>query len=159
MVNVKVSRMINGDPEKIWDFINQVERFPEWMPGITEARVTAKPKNKKTGLGRQQLLKTDINLGKGETLQQVIAWEPPNKITWQHLKDVIDGKEFTHADEIKTTLSITNCEGEITFRMIGSWQPVGISGRLMKRRLKQTMTKNFNQALKNLEKIIKKEHA
>ncbi len=159
MVNVKVSRAINGDPKKIWDFINQVERFPEWMPGITEARVTTKPKNKKTGLGQQQLLKTDINLGKGETLQQVIAWEPPNKITWQHLKDVIDGKEFTHADEIKTTLSITNTGGEITFRMVGSWQPVGVSERIIKRIMKRTVTKNFKQALKNLEKIIKKERA
>ncbi len=157
MVNVKVSRVIDGDPKQIWDLINKVERFPEWMPGITEARVTTKSKNKKTGLGRQQLLKTDMTLGKGETLQQVIAWEPPNKVTWQHLKDVIDGKEFTHADEIKTTLSITNNDGEITFRMIGSWKPVGISGRLMKRMMKQTVTKNFEQALKNLEKIIKKE--
>ncbi len=159
MLNVKVSRVINGDPKKIWDLVNQVERFPEWMPGITEARVTTKPKNKKTGLGRQQLLKTDINLGKGETLQQVIAWEPPNKITWQHLKDVIDGKEFNHAKEIKTTLSITNSEGEITFRMVGSWQPVGVSGQLLSRMMKRTVTKNFKQALKNLEKIIKKEHA
>lgn len=159
MVNVKVSRVINGDPQKIWDLINQVERFPEWIPGVTEARITSKPNNKKTGLGRQQLLKTDINLGKGETLQQVIAWEPPNKITWQHLKDVIGGKEVTHAKEIKTTLTISNNQGEVTFRMVGSWEPAGISGRLMKRMMKRTVGKNFEQALKNLEKIIKKEHS
>ena len=47
MVNVKVSRVINGDPKKIWDLINQVERFPEWMPGITEARVTSETKKQK----------------------------------------------------------------------------------------------------------------
>ncbi|MFQ5652903.1 MAG: type II toxin-antitoxin system RatA family toxin [bacterium] len=157
MVNVKTSRVIKAEPEIIWKLINEVERFPEWMPGVVEARVKCKPKKKNSGLGRQQILKTDMVLGKGESLQEVIAWEPPNKITWQHLRDVIDGNEFDYAKEIRTTLTITNVGGEVTFRMIGSWEPVGISGRLMNRTMKRMVTKNFEQALENLEKIIRQE--
>ncbi|MFQ5769093.1 MAG: SRPBCC family protein [bacterium] len=141
----------------MWQVINQVERYPEWLPGVVEAHVTSKPQNNKTGLGRKQLLKTDMNFGKGETLQEVIAWEPPFKITWQHLKDVIADKEFTHAKEIKTTLSITNNHGEITFRLVGSWKPLGISGKLMNRMMKRVVARNFEKALDNLQKLIDKE--
>jgi uncharacterized protein YndB with AHSA1/START domain len=155
MVYVKKSRVIRGDQQKIWTLINQVERYPEWMPGVVEARVTAEPEDKSTRLGRKQLLKTEMKLGKGETLQEVIAWEPPHKITWQHLKDVIDGKEITHAKEIKTTISITYSKGKITFRMIGSWEPVGNSGQSMNRIMKRVMSKNFDTAIRNLEKLIK----
>ncbi len=152
MVNVKVSRIIKGESEKIWDFINQVERFPDWMPGV----VAAKTKGPiKSGIGRQQILKTSTELGDGETLQEVVVWEPPTKITWQHLHDVMNGKNFSQAKEIKTTLSITNINGHVTFRMIGSWQPDGISGKLLNRIMKRTVTKNFEQALLNLEQLLK----
>lgn len=157
MVNVKRKRVIKGDPKRIWELINQVERYPEWMPGVVEANVTSEPRTKKSHLGRKQLLKTNMKFGKGKSLQEVIAWDPPNKITWQHLKDVVDGKEFSQAKEIKTTLSITNNNGEITLRMIGSWQPVGISEKLMQRTMTRTVGKSFELALKNLEKLIKKE--
>jgi uncharacterized protein YndB with AHSA1/START domain len=154
MVNVKRSRVIKGDPQKIWELISRVERYPEWMPGVIAAQVEAQPKNAKTGLGRRQLLRTDMEIGEAETLQEVIAWEPPNKITWQHLRDVIDGKEVKYAREIKTTLSVTNNNGEVTFRMVGSWQPVGISGQLMNRLMKRMVARNFEKALDNLEKLI-----
>ncbi len=132
MVNIKKSRVIKGDPKKIWELINQVERYPEWLPGVIEARVTTRPNDGRTDLGRQQMLKSETALGRVETLQEVIVWDPPNKITWQHLKDTLGGKELMHASEIKTTMSITNTDGKITFRLIGSWKPVGFSGKLMK---------------------------
>ena len=157
MVNVKKSRVIKGDAQKIWDLINQVERFPEWMPGVIDAKVTNSQTQGECGIGRRQILKTDTKLGKGETLQEVIVWNPPEKITWQHLKDVINGNEFDYAKGIKTTLSITNHDGKVTFRMVGSWEPVGIAGRLMNRVLKKTVARNFDQALRNLEKIIASE--
>ncbi|MFQ5603624.1 MAG: type II toxin-antitoxin system RatA family toxin [bacterium] len=159
MVNIKRSRKIKGDPIKLWQLINQVERYPEWLPGVVEARITSNPSDNNSGLGRQQLIKTDMKLGKGESLQEVIAWEPPHKITWQHLKDVVDGKEFKHAKEIKTTLSITNNKGEVTFRMVGSWKARGISGQIMNRFMKRIMAKNFEKAFNNLEKILNNETA
>lgn len=154
MVNVKISRTIKGDTETIWELINQVERFPEWMPDVVEAKVTTKPKSKKNQIGRQQVLKTEMSLGTAESLQRVIVWEPPHRITWEHVRDVVDGKEFKQAQEIRTTLSITNTNGEVTFRMIGSWVPVGVSGKLMTRMMKRTVSKNFEQALKNLETLV-----
>ncbi|RMF59198.1 MAG: SRPBCC family protein [Calditrichaeota bacterium] len=157
MVNVKVSGVIQGDPKKVWELINDVERFPEWMPGVVDAKIISNSKRRKNGLGRRQLLKTEMKLGKGETLQEVIVWDPPHRVTWEHLKDVVDGKEFSHAKEIRTTLSITNVDGEVNFRMIGSWQPVGVSGQLMTRVMKRTVTRNFEQALKNLQKILSRE--
>lgn len=157
MVNVKVSGVIQGDPKKVWELINDVERFPEWMPGVVDAKIISNSKRRKNGLGRRQLLKTEMKLGKGETLQEVIVWDPPHRVTWEHLKDVVDGKEFSHAKEIRTTLSITNVDGEVTFRMIGSWQPVGVSGQLMTRVMKRTVTRNFEQALKNLQRILSRE--
>lgn len=157
MVYVKKSRRVIGDPVRIWHLINQVERYPEWMPGVVEARITSEPRNRKTGLGRKQLLVTDLNVGRGEILQEVIAWEPPHKITWQHLKDVIDGKEVDHAKEIKTTLSMSYHGGKITFRMIGSWVPADGSGAGIKRMMQRTMARNFEQALDNLQLLIEKE--
>lgn len=154
MVNVKKSRSIKGDPEAIWEFINQVERFPEWMPDVIEAKVIADSKDKKTQIGRQQVLKTEMPVGTAESVQQVIAWEPPHRITWEHVKDVVDGQEFKHAREIRTTLSVTNDNGRVTFRMVGSWVPVGVSGKLMTRMMKRTVAKNFEQALKNLETLV-----
>lgn len=156
MVNVKKSKVIEGDPKKIWELINQVERYPEWMPGVVEARVLTKPKGK-CGLDRTQILKTDTRVGQAETVQKVIAWEPPHKITWEHVQDTVDGKEFTHAKEIRTTLSITNVKGKVTFRMVGSWEPVGISGKLMNRMMQRTVAKNFEGALNNLEKLIQED--
>jgi uncharacterized protein YndB with AHSA1/START domain len=154
MVYVKKSRKIVGDPEKIWDLISQVKHYPRWMPGVITAEVRFDPGRSDSALGRKQLLKTDIDFGKGETLQEVIAWEPPHKITWHHLSDVVNGKEVSHAKEIKTTLSVTNENGEVTFRMIGSWEPVGISGNLMNRFMKRMVSKNFEKALDNLERLI-----
>ena len=152
MFNVKVSRIIECDPEKVWELINQVERFPEWMPGVVDARL--KSQSRKKGVGRKQIIITHTDLGKAESLQEVIAWEPPHRITWQHLRDKLDGKEFTHAKEIRTTLSITNIDGEITLRMVGSWLPVGVSRRLMNRVMKRTMTRNFEKALENLQGLL-----
>jgi len=154
MVNVKKSRVIKADPQKVWEFINQVERFPEWMPGVVAAYTEQAGGNGPSGLGRKHILKTDTELGKGETVQEIIAWEPPHKITWQHLRDIINGKEMSHAKEIKTTLSITNENGEITFRMIGSWIPAGLSGRLANRLMKRMVARNFDRALTNLENIF-----
>jgi len=151
MVNVKVSRVLHGDPERIWDLINAVDRFKEWMPGVIEAKIKGR---RKKGVGRQQILTTETKLGKGKSLLQVVAWEPPKKVTWQHLSDIIDGKEFTPAREIKTTLSITNIDGKVTLRMVGSWIPNGISGKLMNRMMKHTVSTTFDQALDNLEKLI-----
>lgn len=154
MVNIKRSRVIQGDPEKLWQLINDVERYPEWLPGVVEAWVVKLPKNGESHIGRQQLLKSKTDFGLAETLQEVIAWDPPNKVTWQHLRDTLEGKEFTHAREIKTTLSVTNNGGEITFRLVGSWRPVGISGKLMNRMMKRTVAQNFEQALDNLQKLM-----
>lgn len=154
MVNIKKTRVLKGDPKEIWQLISQVERYPEWLPDVVEARVTTRPNDGRTELGRQQMLKSDTALGKVETLQEVIVWDPPNKITWQHLKDTLGGIEFTHASEIKTTMSITNTGGEITFRLIGSWEPVGISGKLMNRVMKRTVAKNFDKALLNLQELL-----
>lgn len=154
MVNVKKSRKINGDPQKIWALISQVERYPEWMPGIVDARVVAETQNGDGAVGRQQILTTNTELGRGETLQEVVSWDPPHKITWQHLRDVINGKEMNHAREIKTTLSITCENGEVTFRMIGSWIPRGVSGRLANRLMKRMVERNFEGALNNLEKLV-----
>ena len=153
MVYIKKSRKIKADPEKIWDLISQVKYYPEWMPGVVAAEVQFEPGGRHTALGRKQLIKTDIEVGQGETLQEVIAWEPPHKITWQHLQDIINGKEVNYAKEIKTTLSVTNHDGEITFRMIGSWEPVGISGQLLNRMMKRMVAKNFEKALENLERL------
>lgn len=156
MVNVKKSRVIKAEPEKIWNLINDVARFPEWMPGVVEAQVK-KSDTKADGLGRRQVIKTDMELGKGESLQEVIAWEPPHKITWQHLRDVINGNEFDYAKEIKTTFTITNDNGEVTFRMIGSWKPVSISGRLLNRVMKRTVARSFEKALDNLARLLREE--
>ena len=70
------------------------------------------------------------------------------------MKDTLGGKEFTHASEIKTNMSITNTDGEITFRLIGSWKPIGISGKLMNRLMKRTVAKNFDKALLNLQELL-----
>ncbi|MFQ5706650.1 MAG: type II toxin-antitoxin system RatA family toxin [bacterium] len=157
MVYVKKSRVVSGDPRKVWQLINEVERYPEWMPGVVEARVVSRPRGRKSGLGRRQLLKTAMKLGQGEILQEVVAWEPPHRITWQHLKDIVDGKEIAQAKEIKTTLSMTYEDGKMTFRMIGSWEPAGASSDGMKKMMQRTMAKNFEEALLNLEKLIQQE--
>jgi hypothetical protein len=135
----------------------QVERYHEWLPRVVEARVMARPNDGVTELGRQQLLKSETDLGRAVTIQEVVAWDPPNKITWQHLKDTLGGKEFTHAREIKTTMSITNNDGEVTFRLVGSWKPAGISGKLMNRVMKRSVAKNFEKALDNLQLLINQE--
>jgi len=153
MVNIKVSRILKIDPQKIWALINRVERFPEWLPGVVSAQM-ADQKNKQSGFGREQLLKTRTEFGVVESLQKVIVWDPPNKITWEHLRDVVNGQKFTYAREIKTTFSITNMDGEITLRIVGSWIPSGISGRLMNRVMEKAVTKQFSKALENLENIL-----
>ncbi len=157
MVNVKSSRVIDADPERIWNFIMQVERFPEWMPGVVSAKVENSSSRTASALGQRHTLKTKTGLGTGETTQEIISWEPPNKITWYHVRDVINGKEVKYSKEIRTTLSISNVDGRVTFRMVGSWQPAGISGRLMKRLLQRTVRKNFRQALANLEKLTQED--
>lgn len=153
MVYVKRSRAVSGDPKRIWEFINEVERYPEWMPGVVEARVIA---GSGGGLGRRQLLKTDMKMGKGEILQEVIAWDPPHRVTWQHVRDVVNGREVEHAREIKTTLSITNEDGRVTFRMIGSWEPLADSEVRMTR---STVARNFERALRNLARLIETDSA
>ena len=154
MINIKKSRAIQASPEKIWQFINQVERFPEWMPGILTSEVITESANPNSRVGRQQKLKLKLEIGEGESIQEVIAWEPPNRITWQHVSDVVDGKKIDYASEIKTTMSITNDNGKVSFRMVGSWQPVGISGKLMSRIMKRSVEKNFEKALDNLQKLL-----
>ena len=82
MVNIKKTRVIKGDPKKIWELISQVECYPEWLPDVLEARVTTRPNDGMTELGRQQVLKSDTALGKVETLQQVIVWEHDSAGCW-----------------------------------------------------------------------------
>ncbi len=157
MLNVKASRVIRVAPDKLWQLATDVDRLPEWMPPVVEARVKGRTR-KNSGLGRQQVLKTHLKLGKGESLLEVIAWEPPHRITWQHLKDVVDNRELDYAKEIKTTLTMTNIDSKVTLRLIGTWVPVGISGRLMNRFMKRLVSKTLEKALENLEALLEAKH-
>jgi carbon monoxide dehydrogenase subunit G len=158
VINIKKSRIIEASPEAIWQFINQVERYPEWMPGVIASEVVTEPAVEGSQVGRKQKLKIRLDIGEGESTQEVISWEPPTRITWQHINDVVGGKKIDYAREIKTTMSITNENGKVSFRMVGSWLPSGISGKLMSRIMKRSVEKNFEKAFDNLQKILENEH-
>ena len=152
MANVSVGRRLGAPPDRIWPYLADAKRWPEWMPGLESSEVT---NGKTEGVGRRQRLGLSYAGRRAEIELEITEWEPERRIGWVHLVERIQGMEQKFARDIRTTVTLAPAAGggtDMTFE--GSWQPVGLMGKMLGKTLVESRANTiFETAAQRLESL------
>ena len=151
MASVRVKRILKGPPSRIWPYLADAERWPEWMPGLTSSRVT---NGKAEGKGRRQHLEISWGGHSGEIDLEITEWEPERRIGWVHISDRIQGVDKQFARDIRTSVILSPSAGGTEMSFEGSWEPVGLMGKMLGKTLVQSRANSmFERAAENLDRL------
>jgi uncharacterized protein YndB with AHSA1/START domain len=153
MASVRVARNIAATPERVWPYLAEAERWPDWMPGLASSRVT---NGRPEGVGRHQHL--DIAWGghRGEIDLEITEWVPNQRIGWVHLSDRVEGMDKELARNVRTLVTLAPAQGGATLSFEGSWEPVGFLGKMLSGTLVQNRAgSTFQRAAENLERLAR----
>ena len=150
MPTVNISRRVEAAPARIWPFLADASRWPEWMPGAQSSQVT----NGKSGLGRRQHLELSWGGHAAEIDLEITEWEPERRIGWVHLSDRVKGIEKQFARDIRTRVTLTPAANGAEIAFEGSWEPVGFVGKMLGKTVVQSRANAmFDRAAENLERL------
>ncbi|MFN2432562.1 MAG: SRPBCC family protein [Gemmatimonadota bacterium] len=153
MAEVRVTRTITAPPERVWPLLADPTRWPEWLPGITTSEVTAGPVE---GVGRRQRLDAAYAGQHGEIELRITDWEPRRRIGWVHTAERIGGKQQNFAKDIRTIITLTPAGTGTELQVEGSWEPVGIMGKMLGKTLVQSRAEGMlGGAAENLERLAR----
>lgn len=87
MIEFARSRHIDATPERIWPFVEDVTAWPRWFTEAERAETMSG-----AGAGRRQRMYGHAR-GKATEIDSVVtAYEPPNRLRWDHEAELVDGK-------------------------------------------------------------------
>ena len=153
MPSLRITRTIDVPPERVWPLLADPKRWPEWLPGVTTSVVTSGPAE---GVGRRQKLEVAYAGQRGEIELRITDWEPLRRIGWEHTAERIGGKQQNLARDIRTLVTLTPRGGGTDVAVEGSWEPVGLMGKMLGKTLVQSRAESMlGGAVENLEKVAR----
>src|SRR4051812_30808786 len=81
------SRLISASPDRIWPFVDDVAKWPQWFTEAERAEMTG------DGLGRTQKMWGHARGRPTEIDSSVTAYEPNRRLRWHHDAEFVDGKK------------------------------------------------------------------
>ena len=118
------SRHVDAPPERIWPFVEDVTAWPTWFTQAERGEVLAG-----TGMGRRQRMYGHAR-GKATEIDSVVtAYEPPNRLRWDHEAERVDGQPgsvvFARHATAEVTIEPDGVGSLVTYRLLadpGSWR-------------------------------------
>ena len=151
MGSVRVARNIDATLDRVWPLLADARRWPEWMPGVRSSVVI---NDRAEGVGRRQHLEITYGDHAGEIDLEITDWVPEAKIGWIHLSDRIHGMDKQFARDIRTLVTLSPAAGGTAVSFEGTWEPVGLMGRVLSGTLIQSRANSmFQRAAENLERL------
>lgn len=87
MITFSRTRRIDARPERIWPFVDDVTRWPEWFTEAERCEVLSGE-----GVGRRQRMSGHARGKATEIDSVVVASQPPTLLRWHHEAERVDGK-------------------------------------------------------------------
>lgn len=112
MIEFVRSRHIAAPPERIWPFVDDITRWPDWFTEAERGEIVSG-----IGLGRRQRMSGHAR-GKATEIDSVVtAYEPPTRLRWHHEAERVDG-------EPGSVVFATTATAEVTIEADGSGSTV-----------------------------------
>lgn len=102
MITFARTRHIDATPERIWPFVDDVTAWPRWFTEAERAEILSGE-----GLGRRQRMYGHARGKATEIDSTVTAYEPPNRLRWNHDAERVDGKPGSVVYARRATAEVT----------------------------------------------------
>ena len=145
MARIEKSIEIKAVPEKVFNYLKDLEKQPEWMPSFVSHKITSE---RKEGVGITTHCITEPGGRRIEWKAEVTEWEENKKIAWE-CKPPQKNKGSLAVEPIDDgTRVVFEMEYELPYSILGM-----IIDRLKVRR---EMEDDVSKGLKNLKGILEK---
>jgi len=148
MIEFARSRHIDGTPERIWPFVDDVTAWPRWFTEAERAEVLSG-----VGVGRRQRMFGHAR-GKSTEIDSVVTeYESPNRLRWEHQAERVDGKPgsvvFARHATAEVTIQPDGVGSMVTYRLQA--EPGTLLNTFMLRVLARgPITRSFDTSLERL---------
>lgn len=155
MIEFVRSRHVAAPPERIWPFVDDITRWPDWFTEAESAEIVSG-----IGLGRHQRMSGHAR-GKATEIDSVVtAYEPPNRLRWHHEAERVDGKPgsvvFATSATAEVTIETDGSGSTVTYHLMA--EPGSILNTFMLRVLApRPVGRSFETSLERLAALA--EHA
>ena len=149
MAHVVVSRerVVPASVDEIWARVDDLDRLAEWFTPAESFEVM-----EGQGSGRRQRMHGRWGDKRSEIDQVVSAYEPPNRLVWEHEAERLDGKPAPHfaRSTVVEIRVIPRPEGCLV-RLRSTQEPAGVLKGLGLRLLgKRELSSHLERSLENL---------
>jgi len=144
------SRQIAASPEKIWPFVDDVAKWPQWFTEAERGEMTGQ------GVGRKQKMFGHARGKASEIDSTVTAYEPNRRLEWHHDAEFMDGKKapVVYASDAvaEVTIQPQGTGSLVTYRLtMKAGNPMfWLIENLLAR---APIQKSFDTSLERLEKV------
>lgn len=148
MIEFARSRHIDATPERIWPFVEDVTAWPRWFTEAERAETMSG-----AGAGRRQRMYGHAR-GKATEIDSVVtAYEPPNRLRWDHEAERVDGKPgsvvFARHATAEVAIQLDGVGSLVTYRLLA--EPGSLLNTLLLRVLApRPIGRSFETSLERL---------
>jgi uncharacterized membrane protein len=152
MQTVEVKVDVDAPREAVWQFLEDVRRYPEWIDFVREVTEVSETPPR---LGTRYVERAKPGPKEGTYAWTITAWEPPRRQVHEH-----SGGEM----EIHLTIDLADRPGgtawthRLEFRALPAFRPLGwvLERTVMKAKLRRDLTRVLANAKRIIEKNGKK---
>jgi uncharacterized protein YndB with AHSA1/START domain len=102
MITITRTRHVDASPERIWPFVDDVAIWPRWFTEAERGEILSGE-----GMGRRQRVYGHARGRTTEIDSVVTAYEPPNRLRWNHEAERVDGKPGSVVFARRATAEVT----------------------------------------------------
>ncbi len=143
MSRIEKSIEIEAPLERVFNYIKDLERQPEWMPNIKSHIITS---DRKEGVGITTHCITEEGGRRIEWDSEVTEWEENRKIAWECKPPLKNKGSFTLEPTDKGTKVIFEMEYELPYSVLGKIIDMV--------KVKKEIEENISKGLENLKSIL-----
>ena len=117
MITITRTRHVDASPERIWPFVDDVAIWPRWFTEAERGEILSGE-----GMGRRQRVYGHARGRTTEIDSVVTAYEPPNRLRWNHEAERVDGKPgsvvFARRATAEVTIQPDGIGSLVTYRLL-----------------------------------------
>ena len=145
MTKIEKAVEIKATPEKVFNYLKDLEKQPEWMPSIKSHKITSE---RKEGVGITTHCITEPGGRRIEWDAEVTEWEVNKKIAWECNPPLKNKGSFS--------LEPLDDGTRVTFEM-NYELPYSILGKIIDRlKVRKDMEEDVSKGLENLKVLLEK---